>query len=131
MSNKPDINSREDIITLVNEFYKKVDKDALLSPYFNDAAKIDWDHHLPIMYNFWETVLFAKPAYHGNPMAKHFNLNEIKKLTPEAFAHWLKLFHGTIEDLFQGAVAEKAKFSASTIAQTLESRIVGKSRPTA
>ncbi len=121
---KPDIESRKDIIQLIDMFYSKVDKDAILSPYFNEAAKVDWKTHLPRMYDFWDTVLFAKDAYHGNPMAKHKLVDAMMKLTPEAFERWLALFYGTVDELFSGKSAEKAKFSANTIATTLQSRII-------
>lgn len=121
---KPDIESRKDIIQLIDLFYNKVNKDDILSPYFNDAAKVDWKTHLPRMYDFWETVLFAKSAYQGNPMAKHKLVDAIMALTPEAFERWLILFHGTLEELFEGTMAEKAKYSATTIATTLQNRIL-------
>lgn len=123
MIEKPDIKTREDIIMLVNAFYQKVNQDALLSPYFNEVAKINWDHHLPNMYNFWETVLLGKPAYHGNPLKKHVLLHQMKALTAEAFSKWLMLFHKTIDEHFQGSIAQKAKFSSTTIAQTLQARM--------
>lgn len=121
---KPDITSREDIIRLIDLFYSKVNKDDILSPYFNEAVKVDWKTHLPRMYDFWETVLFAKNAYQGNPMAKHKLVDAIMKLTPEAFERWLALFNETLDELFEGSITEKAKFSANTIATTLQNRII-------
>ncbi|MCC7459860.1 MAG: group III truncated hemoglobin [Proteobacteria bacterium] len=102
---KPDIQSREDVIQLIDRFYGKVNHDKILSPYFNEAANVDWETHLPKMYDFWETVLFAKALYRGNPLAKHKVLDAIMKLTPEAFQRWLKLFHGTVDELFEGKIA--------------------------
>jgi hemoglobin len=121
---KPDLESRNDIIQLIDLFYSKVNKDALLSPYFNDAAKVDWKTHLPRMYDFWDTILFAKHTYHGNPMAKHKLVDAMMKLTPEAFERWLVLFHNTLDELFEGSFTEKAKYSATTIATTLQNRII-------
>ncbi len=46
---KKDIESREDIELLVNQFYNKVNQDTLLAPVF---SHVDWPNHLPIMYNF-------------------------------------------------------------------------------
>ncbi len=121
---KPDLASRNDIIQLIDLFYSKVNKDSVLSPYFNEAAKVDWKTHLPKMYDFWETVLFAKSTYQGNPMAKHKLVDAMMKLTPEAFKRWLELFNDTLDELFEGTAVEKAKFSAKTIATTLQSRII-------
>ncbi len=121
---KPDIESRKDIIQLIDLFYNKVNKDDILSPYFNEAAKVDWKTHLPKMYDFWETVLLENRIYRGNPMVKHMQVDAILKLTPEAFRRWLELFHQTLGELYEGPICEKAKFSADTIAQNLQNRIL-------
>ena len=69
-----DITSRADIILLVDSFYDKVRADALLGPVFMNAIGTDWSHHLPIMYNFWETLLLGEMSYQGNPFKKHIPL---------------------------------------------------------
>ena len=51
MGKNREIKNKEDIILLVDEFYKKANKDPLLGPVFNDIAKVNWEKHLPIMYN--------------------------------------------------------------------------------
>jgi hemoglobin len=35
-------------------------------------AKVNWEKHLPKMYIFWESVLFATVKFDGNPMGAHF-----------------------------------------------------------
>lgn len=119
MTNRPqkDIETKEDIITLVDTFYQKIQRDPMLGPAFNDVAKINWDTHLPRMYEFWETVLFSKPGYKGNPAEVHNQLNEKMKahgtpLTLDHFDHWIALFQETVDDLFTGDRAERAKKSA-------------------
>ena len=47
-----------DIKLLVNSFYDKVKADTVIGYIFNDIAKVDWEKHLPVMYDFWENVLF-------------------------------------------------------------------------
>ena len=53
---KNDILTREDIKLLVDRFYDKVQSDPLLGPVF---SHVDWPHHLPIMYNFWSSMLLG------------------------------------------------------------------------
>ncbi|WP_367274609.1 group III truncated hemoglobin [uncultured Lutibacter sp.] len=48
-----DINNREDIELLVNKFYEKVKVDETIGYIFNEIANINWDKHLPKMYDFW------------------------------------------------------------------------------
>jgi hemoglobin len=57
---KKDIIDRTDIENLVNRFYDKVKKDDLIGFIFNDVAKLDWEKHLPTMYDFWEGIIFFR-----------------------------------------------------------------------
>ncbi len=114
-----DIENIDDIKKMVNTFYDKVNKDVLLSPVFNDVAKVDWPHHLPTMYNFWEMLLLDGDNYRGNPFQKHIPL----PVSPAHFQNWIKLFIQTVDELFTGNKAEMAKTKARTIAQIFEIRL--------
>lgn len=107
---KSDIKSREDVYLLVSSFYEKVRKDELLSPFFNDVIK-DWDEHLERLTTFWESSLFLKTKYSGNPLEAHVRVdaahhNSIDNLH---FGVWLNLWYQTIDALFEGDYAENAK----------------------
>lgn len=114
-----ELKTREDIEFLVNKFYEKVGKDKTIGFFFNDIAKVNWDLHLPKMYQFWETLLFGKASYKGNPMAVHFPINEIQAMEKHHFEHWLKLWTATLEENFEGETAEAAKTKASNIANLM------------
>lgn len=107
-----EIENREDIKLLVDTFYAKVNEDKLLGPVFNDVAKVNWDEHLPKMYNFWESLLFATQSYKGRPFDAHMPL----PLSEEHFKQWVKLFTATVEELFTGEKAEEARVKAENIA---------------
>lgn len=113
------LESREDIELLVNKFYDKVGKDEVIGFFFNDIAKVNWSEHLPKMYSFWETLLFGKPLYKGNPMAVHFPINEIRAMEKHHFQHWLKLWTETVEENFTGETAELAVYKATNIANLM------------
>ncbi len=114
-----DIQTPEDIKLMVDRFYEKVNQDELLSNIFNDFARIDWDAHLPRMYNFWNTVLLSKGDYKGSPFQKHVPL----PINSEHFERWLSLFHSNIDEHFKGLVAEDAKKVASTIGATFQAKL--------
>ncbi|QHS59360.1 group III truncated hemoglobin [Chitinophaga agri] len=109
---KHDITTIEDVQLLVNTFYSRVREDAALGYIFDGVAKVNWEKHLPVMHSFWETVLFGKASFKGNPLAKHTALNAKTPLTEAHFSTWLALWHQTIEDLFEGPVAQSAKSKA-------------------
>jgi len=123
---KPDIENRADIDLLMTEFYSKAMVDNTIGYIFTDVAKLDLHHHLPIIGDFWETMLFQAGSYsrHGrNPMMVHAELNEKTLLKPLHFARWLEIFTETIDRLFEGERAQFLKFRAVMIADRMLSFI--------
>ena len=114
-----ELENMEDIKVMVDAFYDKVNLDEMLSPIFNDHVKINWDKHLPIMYNFWNTILFSEGDYKGSPFKKHEALPVMK----DHFDRWLLLFSTTVDELFTGHMAEEAKKRANVIGITFWSKI--------
>ena len=115
-----DIENREDIEQLVNAFYAKVLKDDKIGFFFNEIVQIDWEKHFPIMYDFWETILFDTMKYKGNPMTKHIVLSKKEPLTSEHFERWLLLWGHTVNEYFAGERASEAKERAKMIAELMK-----------
>ena len=113
------IQTKEDVIYLVDSFYEKVNNDDILSPIFNDFAKVDWETHMPNMYAFWSSLLLGEVGYSGRPFPKHLSL----PIKNEHFKRWLHLFHQTVNENFHGELAEEAKKRASNIAQIFSFKI--------
>jgi hemoglobin len=111
-----DIKNKTDIETLINAFYKKIKSDSVIGYFFNDVAKVNWENHLPRMYDFWGNILFSTGNYNGNPMLKHKELHESSTMTQEHFKHWITLFKLTVDELFIGVKAEEIKERATNIA---------------
>lgn len=111
-TNKQILQNRQDVILIVDRFYNKVRSDDLLGPIFNDIVKVDWNEHLPKLYNFWEDLLFGTDNYKGRPFPPHVHLS----LQLEHFDQWLKLFIETIDENFVGFKAEEMKNRAKRIA---------------
>jgi len=115
-----DIGSREDIEFLVNEFYSKVRKNETLGHIFDEVVKINWDHHIPILVDFWETILLDKASYYNNTMGIHFEVNQKIRLQPSLFTTWLSLFDATVNEYFEGEKASLAKKRAHSIADLMQ-----------
>jgi hemoglobin len=116
---KADIKNRTDIETLINAFYDKIKSDAVIGYFFNDVAKVNWENHLPRMYDFWENILFSTGNYEGNPMQVHEELQKKSEVRLEHFQHWNALFDATVDELFVGAKAEEIKQRATNIAAAM------------
>ena len=113
---KTEIYSRREIKLLVDAFYEKVIADPLLGPVF---AHVNWPTHLPIMYNFWSSMLLGDRSYQGNPFQRHVHLD----IDQTHFSQWLLLFHQTIDERFDGEKAEEAKMRAEAIAGVFQFRL--------
>lgn len=114
-----DLESKEDIQLLVDQFYLKIQHNGQLGPIFNDIMKIHWDSHLPKMYDFWDSILFGSATYKGNPMAVHFPINQIVALEKPLFETWLQLWKQTVSENFEGNNADSAKTKADNIAHLM------------
>lgn len=123
MPDKPDILGRPDIVRLVNTFYIKVRADEPLGHVFDGVAKVNWDTHLPKLYDFWDTVLFRAGTFRGNPIAAHMKLIDRADLSWPMFERWLELFRGTVDQLFAGENAGHIVRCAEDMARVIHSKI--------
>lgn len=105
---KPDIQTRADIILLVDTFYEQVLVDETIGFIFTDVVKIKLEKHMPVMYDFWCSILLREQSYRGNVMLKHIALNRQVALTEAHFDQWVMIWNSTIQSLFEGPVVEEA-----------------------
>ncbi len=120
---KKDIESRDDVVLLVDSFYDKIKTNEILGHIFNDVAKLNWEEHLPKMYSFWASLLLGEHSFSGNPMMKHVELSKLTPMTETEFSEWLSIFYQTIDDLFVGNTADEAKTRAANIARLMLHKI--------
>lgn len=113
------IETREDINILVHKFYAKVRKEPILGPIFNNHIPNEkWPEHLDKLTDFWETNLFGIPKFKGNPTLKHINVDKNLDYKTEQlhFGLWLQLWFETIDELYEGELATKAKEASRRMA---------------
>jgi hemoglobin len=123
---KNDIQDKQDIIQIVNTFYDKVKQDQVIGHFFNSVMKVDWNKHLPKMYNFWDNVVFYTNNYTGNPMQVHKNIHGLNAFSAADFKQWYQLFAATVDELFEGEKAELIKQRALSVATIMQIKIVSK-----
>ena len=114
-----DIQNRQDIEQLVNEFYERARAHEELGPIFNDHIGNLWVLHYDTLYRFWETLLLDNRVYHGAPFPKHLDL----PIKDHHFDQWIELFTQTVKDLFEGPTADLAIEKAVTIATAFRSKM--------
>jgi len=118
-----DIQNREDLENLIHSFYTKLLQDDSINFIFTAIARIDLEHHLPVLVDFWEQVLFNSGNYTNNPLKVHMDLNHKIKLTETHFSIWLGHFNITVDSLFAGENAEKIKTRALSIATVMKIKL--------
>ena len=114
-----DIKGFDDVKVLVDCFYQNVLNDDLLAPVFSKHLVGKWDEHHEKLYRFWQTVLFKEMMYYGRPQHTHEKL----ELTQAHFDHWVSTWHKTVDLLFSGKVAERAKYRGKTMADSFFKRL--------
>lgn len=106
------IDNREDVSLLVHSFYAKIRKHEILGPIFNASIPDDhWSEHLEKLTDFWESNLFGIAKFRGNPPAAHqrVDVKEGHTITQTHFGLWLQLWYQTLDQLFEGEIAARAK----------------------
>lgn len=114
--NKGDISSVGDIEHLVYTFYDKVRENEVLFAVFDPIIQDNWPVHLQKMVSFWSTLLLYTREYKDDPLTTHMPL----PLTNEHFELWLSLFNQTLDELFEGTIAENAKKRANSISRIMK-----------
>ncbi len=114
-----DIQTLDDIRLLVDSFYSKVQQDQQLGPIFQASIQDRWPQHLAKMYSFWQTILLNEYTYNGRPFPPHARL----PIDKAHFERWLQLFHETVDELFQGTVAEEAKSRGNKMAALFQIKL--------
>lgn len=115
-----DIRTRSEIAVIVDKFYAKIRQDQLLGSIFNrHIEETQWPAHIEKETDFWESNLFGTAGFRGNPSTKHTQVDQGlgHTMSEHHFQQWLGLWFETVDELFSGEVAEKAKAAAARMAQ--------------
>ncbi len=121
---KQDILNREDLLLLMDRFYSKAMTDQSIGHYFTEVVQLNLQKHIPVITDFWETILFATGKYFGNTMKVHEDLHEKSPFKSEHFNRWMAMFKETVDENFQGNNAEKIKQRAISIATVMNIKMV-------
>ncbi|MEM7185473.1 MAG: group III truncated hemoglobin [Bacteroidota bacterium] len=124
MTEKKDLSTEADVQLLVRTFYAKVREDDLLGPIFNGIIT-DWEPHLARISDFWMSNLFFSKKYLGDPMQKHIEVDQGPHGTINEmhFGVWINLWYETMDELFEGEVASRAKNRARSMGTFIHLKI--------
>jgi hemoglobin len=123
MNVKKDIENRDDLKKMLEAFYKKVFKDDLISHFFLEVVPLNLETHIPVITDFWESVLLDGRGYRKNVMEIHLNISEKSRIEKAHLDRWVKIFSETVDEMFEGAKASLAKQRAVSIATMMNIKI--------
>ncbi len=118
-----DIETREDILLIMKEFYDKLLADESIAYIFTEVAKINLEDHFPVLVDFWDSILFGSGTYRNNAMQVHIDLAKKSPLTQQHFKTWLTYLINSIEENFEGIKAHMMKARAQNIAGLMEFKV--------
>ena len=116
---KKEIENIDDVKLLVDTFYGKIREDDFLKDIFNNKIGDRWPQHLEKMYRFWQTVLLDEHTYYGSPFVPHAQL----PVSIEHFNQWIKIFFETVDELYVGEKAQRAKWQGERMAEMFNTKI--------
>ncbi len=110
--------TKDNIETMVINFYSRVLKDDIVGPYFihelgDDMDNKYWQPHLKLLVDFWASIVLGDTSYQRNPLGPHILMDD---LSPTVFEQWLKLFFETLNEIYEPQVADIFKEKSTTIA---------------
>lgn len=120
---RKDIETRANIELLLCDFYEKVFKDELIGHFFTEVVPLDLDTHLPVITDFWESVLLDGRGYRKNVMEIHRDISSKSKIEKLHFDRWVQLFTETVDKYYEGTKANLAKQRAASIATMMNIKI--------
>jgi hemoglobin len=120
-----DIETREDIELLLHKFYERAFADDKIGFFFTEVVPLDLETHIPVIADFWESVLFGARGYRKNVMEVHQHIHSLSAIQQHHLDRWVQLFHKTIGDHFEGNTAELMKQRARSIATLMNIKLNG------
>jgi hemoglobin len=120
---KGDIENRRDLVDLLESFYQKAFRDDLIGHFFTEVIPLQLDVHIPVIADFWESVLFQTRGYRKNVMQVHEDIHSISRIEKAHLDRWLTLFCTTIDEMFEGEKALLMKQRARSIATLMDIKL--------
>lgn len=122
---KRDVETRQDLETVLAAFYKTVFADDLIAHFFTEVVPLNLETHLPVITDFWEAVVLGTHSYRKNVMAVHQEIHQKEAIEKKHLDRWISLFTQTVDAHFDGPNATLMKQRAVSIATLMQLKLGG------
>jgi hemoglobin len=123
MEEAADISSRNDIVQILEKFYSRAFEDDLIGHFFTVVVPLDLEKHIPVITDFWESVIFGTGNYRKNVMEVHRHIHLLSSIEKKHLDRWVHLFSSTIDNNFRGDKSELMKQRAFSIATLMNIKL--------
>jgi truncated hemoglobin YjbI len=116
---KTDIVTFEDVQFVVNKQYEQLIADSQTGRHFKE---LNFEEHLPRIYNFWSFILGIEPevhSYRGSAFEPHTHMN----LNHEDFNDWQKYLKIAVQERFEGPTADLMLQKAEQLGMMFEYKL--------
>jgi hemoglobin len=118
-----DICDLADIEKVLVHFYDAAIKDDTIGFFFTEVVPLDMQQHIPVIAQFWHSVLFGSSGYRNDVMAMHRVIHNKAAIEKRHLDRWVQLFTGTIDAHFAGDNAERMKQRGRSIATVMDIKL--------
>lgn len=118
-----DIESREDILLILNHFYEAALSDKEIGHFFTEVVPLHLPIHIPVIADFWEMVVLGKGHYQKDVMAVHRGIHQLSTIRKEHLDRWVTLFTQTVDAHFSGDRASLMTQRARSIATLMDIKL--------
>lgn len=116
---KRDLQKREDILLLLEAFYNKAFLDERIGFFFTDVVPLNLETHIPVIADFWESIVFGKQGYRKNVMEVHQRISHLSTIRKEHLDRWVEIFCSNVDEYFMGKNATLMQQRARSIASLM------------
>lgn len=120
---KPDVTDRAGLEKVLAHFYEKVLQDELIGHFFTQVVLLDLEKHLPVIADFWESVVLGTRGYERNVMELHQRIHHLAAIRKPHLDRWVQVFTQTIDEHFEGPNATLMAQRARSIATLMDIKL--------
>lgn len=108
---------------MLAHFYEKALVDEVIGFFFTKVVPLNMETHLPLITDFWESVVLGTRGYGKNVMQVHQHIHHLSQIKKEHLDRWVQLFTQTIDEHFEGPNAILMAQRARSIATMMNLKL--------
>ncbi len=123
MVEERDIETRADLEVVLARFYDTALADEAIGKFCTEVVPLHLPTHLPLILDFWESVVFGTRGYSKDVMRIHRHIHNLAPISKAHLDRWYHLFSTTVAEHFSGNKATLMMQRARSIATMMDIKL--------